>query len=182
MSAKDFDPMQIQGKGFVIAIKSWFYNAPWADLLYWADGPTKWFGTHGKEIANRFTGDYIVTRSPGCAIQNREVHRVHYDSGVALAKDPRVVAGRCSTCNTINLAYHMGGPGSEIILIGVDMRGDTWYPRPWRNKAHKTAFVTFIQSLNKMAAELAKEDVRVINTSPVSELECFERGDIKSWI
>lgn len=181
MSAVDLDPELLRGHGRIIAIKSWLYKAPWADVLYFADGPGKWFEAH-KGNLNLFSGWEIITRAAGCnlpATGNRVIRRVRHNGKIALSTDPHFVAGFCSTGNAINLAYHLGGPGCTILLLGVDMQGDTWYPQPYRTRDPN--FNIFISSIERMAKEL-EDKVRVINLSPISKLQCFEKGSLDQWI
>lgn len=179
-SAAEIDVSRLRGQGLVIAINSWLYKAPWADVLYWADGPSKWFKYHKKNL-HKFEGQFMATRSPGCSVPGLTVRRLHGDVTAGLCKDPHVVGGFCSGANSLNIAYHLVGPDSEIVMIGFDFQGDAWYDKPWQGEGFVSRYDVFAKSFFKMSAELARENVRVVNVSPISKLECFERGDLEDW-
>jgi hypothetical protein len=67
-----------------------------------------------------------------------------------------------------------------VLLIGVDMVGKHFHgdhPRPLSNP-DAARFAFFRKQFNKYAKEALPRDVKVLNCSPISTLECFPKVSI----
>jgi len=171
-----FDVGRLQGQGHVIAINDAGLDlAPWADILFFADGCERWFGWNRDKL-HLFKGARLVTRRRVPDVP--KLHMLKHDADAALSRDPGVLAGFCSGASAINLAFHLGA--SEIVLLGFDMRPGHWHdnhklpnplPQPYRDQ--------FMPSLTRMSFELAQDGCRVLNATPGSALRCFPVADIE---
>lgn len=169
------DVNRIKGRGAVIAVNNAGLDlAPWADVLFFADGWPRWFGWN-KDRLHEFKGDLIVSRAAVPQTDPRLVTITH-DNRSPLSRHPSKVAGHCGGSSAINLAYLMGA--RVIVLMGFDMRGGNWHQdhkAPPLPNAHRDRF---IPALERMAPELEAEGVLVINTNPDSALRCFPFADL----
>lgn len=167
------DVSALRGRGRIIAINNAHEIAPFADLCYFAD--LRWFieaypGYGNCRKLESFPGP-IVTRAERIEHERLTVLRLRYDGKAAYSRYPTTIAGWCSGANAINIAALAGA--DPIVLFGFDMHGRNWHPghpippKPGIYEKH------FIPSLTRMAAELARDGVTVINATPGSALKCF---------
>jgi len=177
LTAEDVD--RIRGRGAVIAVNNAGLDlAPWADVLFFADGWPRWFGWN-KDRLHEFKGDWIVSRAAVPPSDPRLV-RITHDPKIALSRRPDRVAGHCGGSSAINLAYLMGA--RVIVLMGFDMRGGNYHDdhkAPPLPNAHRDRF---IPALEFMAPELEAEGVLVLNATPRSALRCFPTVDLEELL
>lgn len=177
LTAEDVD--RIRGRGAVIAVNNAGLDlAPWADVLFFADGWPRWYGWN-KDRLHEFKGEFIVSRAAVPPSDPRLVRIVH-EPKTALSRNPHRVAGWCGGSSAINLAYLMGA--RVIVLMGFDMRGGNWHDdhkAPPLPNAHRDRF---IPALERMAPELAAEGVLVLNTNSRSALRCFPFTDLEELL
>jgi hypothetical protein len=148
--------------------------APWADVLYAADA--KWWHCY-KERALAFPGlKYTVA-----AVPFPEVLRLQKSHLSAFDERPTHLCGSNSGYHALHLAVHFGA--ARILLLGFDMRfgltGRRHYfgNHPQRLNA-RPAFATWIHQFAKLAPELAKRHVEVVNCSPSTALTAFRRASV----
>lgn len=163
-------------KGRIIAIKQSVLLRPDADVMFIA-------GEQGWEICRpvfpQFRGTYIVTRGRGDARFPERTKRIGRNEPDRLSHDPTMVTGRDAGTSAINIAYLFGA--TEIVLLGFDMTGGHWcrtHPLPFPPKAH---FERHLEVLPSIARDLAAAGVRVVNCSPSSVVDVFERGRLEEW-
>lgn len=175
-SLSGVDVNRLRGRGKVIAVNdAGFDLAPWADVLFFADGWPRWFGWNQHRLPE-FTGPLIVTRARVPQVDSRLRYLAH-DPKAALSRDPSRVAGYCGGASAINLAYLFGA--RRIVLLGFDMRGGNWHGQ------HKAAPLDncferhFIPALDRMAPALVADGCTVLNASPGSALRCFPVCDLE---
>lgn len=156
----------LRGRARVIAVNNAGLDlAPWADVLYFSD--KQWLDWNERDLP-KYKGPLILSRSP---VDNPRVRLIGRTTRQALSRSPDILAGFCGGANAINLAYLLGA--SPIILFGFDMRPGNWHRKhrkPPRANCHS---LEFIPALNRMAPELEKAGVSVINATPGSALTCF---------
>lgn len=111
----------------------------------------------------------------------RRVNR-HKDH-TKLCDDPTRVSGFDTGTSAINLAYHLGA--AEIVLLGYDMTGGHWFngemkhPKPF---PPEDEFQGHMAPLPALAKDCRAKGIRVVNVSPISRVDCFERGRIEDFL
>jgi hypothetical protein len=79
----------------------------------------------------------------------------------------------------LNIAYHF--KPKKIILLGYDMKGKHWFgDHPGRLKSN-SPYGQWVENFRHIAREITKE-VEVINCSPDSALDCFEKSKLEDSI
>lgn len=173
----------------VIVVNTTFLRVPWADLLYFAD--SKWWVwfTRGSETSDQdkaafrsFTGLKCTIWVSGNAVTDRDVHMLRiFDGSAALSRDPAALA-TCSNSGhqVVNLAA-LAGAG-RIPLLGYDAKAG-----PGGRKHHhadhpdksEAPYAAMQSNFPRLAQELGKIGVEVVNCSPGSALKCFPMGRIE---
>jgi hypothetical protein len=154
-----------------IAINTTYELAPWADMLYAADG--QWWERHAKK-AKSFPG-MKVTIAPNfqpdlLCLQNGGQHGFEDDPG-------KIKVGGNSGYQAICIAVLAGA--KKISLYGFDMRSvknvHHWHgvhPSPLRNHG-ESMYEKWLKAFSTLAPELKKRGVEVVNCTPGSALKCF---------
>ena len=165
-SLKEVDIASLRGRGRVIAINCAYLLAPWADMVYFADRDFyKW----NRDRLDAYEGDLIVSRHthPGA---RHDIKVMKSTKLVPLSRDPAKVGGHDSGSNALNIAFLLGC--DPIVLLGFDMRPGNWHDL--HEKAQKNDFATkFMPYFHRMAPELERDGVTVLNATPGSALTCF---------
>lgn len=157
-----------QGKARVIVINDNYQLAPWADMLYacdhqwwlWHYGVPDFMGlkvTQDKDAAEEFGLTWIPSKK-----------------GSGLSENPEYIhQGRNSGYQAINIAHLMGA--SRVLLLGYDMHTVEGQSPRWFGH-HPNQLVPdyrdYIEHFNTIANQGA---VEVINCTPGSAIECFEK-------
>lgn len=160
----------------VITVNTTFRRAPWADVAY--AGDTLWWSKHAAEAKKAFTGElwtqdnvaaarFSLKRVRGAPRDGLGTHEIHQNGN--------------SGAQALNLAYLWGA--NPILLLGFDMKegpnGEKHHhpdhPKPL---IQKQLFGEWIHKLRKVADDLKKRDIRVINCTPGSALPWFPMSDI----
>ena len=166
-----------RGKAKVIAINDNYLRAPWADLHYFCD--PKWYDWHKHDPEwNDFAGIRVTFQSS----KNTPPFNMMRNDGVdgLCRKSDGLRTGRNSGYQCVNLAYHLGV--KRIILIGFDMKPGKNSVHYFGNHPSPTKPTIFKQSFLKywptIAEELKKEDIKVINCTIDSDLNCFTKENL----
>ncbi len=155
-----------------IAINTTFQLAPWATMLYAADG--QWWERYRKTALN-FAG-LKVTLAPEQFPELLTLQRGHLNG---LDLDPtKVNLGGNSGYQAVCIAATAGA--KRINLYGFDMRSDVkhhhhWHgvhPSPLRNHG-ESIYERWIKNFNELAPILKSRGVEVVNCTPASALKCF---------
>lgn len=171
-------------KGRVIVVKEGVLLRPDADVLFLA-------GESQIELPllKRFRGTYAVVRRGRERALPAYVHRVTRSKDhERLADSPTHVCGYDAGTSAINLAYHFGA--TEIILLGYDMCGGRWFcdargrgewphPMPRIPEEH---FRRHMGPLKALAADAKRKGIRIVNCSPISRVEAFERQPLERFL
>lgn len=168
-------------KGRVIAVKHGVLLRPDADVLFFA-------GERAEEIAPVclpvFKGRYVVVRGRGHRVFPQTSKRVwRTTTHERWAESPTEVAGYDAGTSAINLAMHFGA--TEIVVLGYDMGGGRWFngevphylPQP-----PESDFQRHMQPLPSLAADARAKGIRIVNCSPISRVEAFERRPIEEFV
>lgn len=177
-SLKGFDASRLRGRGRIIAVNDAGIDlAPFADVLYFADGMSRWFGWN-RDRLHLFRGRYVVTRAVDLVtVDGVTIRRLWREKTAALSRDPTKLAGICGGSNALNLAFHFGC--NPIYLLGFDMHGGHWHDNH-KAPARDRFQADFIPALERMGVELAIEGVRVFNCNLSSALGCFPFADLET--
>jgi hypothetical protein len=176
---------QVRGRCRVIAVNNTAIDtevngvwqpamAPWADVLYAADA--KWWHCY-KDRALAFPGPkYTVA-----ALPFPEVLRLQKSHLGPFDERPTHLCGGNSGHHALHLAVHFGA--ARILLLGFDMRnglrGERHYHGNHPPRLHaRPAFATWINQFRKLAPELAKRHIEVVNCSPSTALTAFRRASV----
>lgn len=169
--------------GRIIAIKQSVLLRPDADVLFLS-------GERTAEVAlplfPKFKGTYIIVRGKSCPEFGPEVHRVTRTKDHSKLCDlPDHVAGYDSGTSAINVAHLFGA--TEIILLGYDMQGGHWFNGepgivnglPFPPESH---FQRHMVPLPQIAADAKRRGIRIVNCSPSSRVDCFEKQPLEAFL
>ena len=175
-SLKDFDWKRLKGKK-VIAINRAFQVLPDADVLYWTDSRFwKWYNQEIKQ----FKGFKYTCRpySP----EQQDVILLKAINTKPLSLDlAHISHGNNSGYGAINLAVLLGA--KKIYLLGYDMASkdaNTHWHDGYSTKHNHTIYVKMMAAFNKIAPELAKNNITVYNANVKSQLTVFEKCSIET--
>lgn len=151
------------------------YRLRYCDALIFADRKwLQWPHTRRDLTPNNY--EYLIGRvAREEANGDPPFHRLARDMMAGLSRSPQALSGWCCGSNAINLAYlFSAGHPKDIILLGFDMHGANWHNRHLTAKVPGKYERDFIPYIERMAAELRAEGIKVINCSPGSALKCFQ--------
>lgn len=168
----------------VIAINDAYRIAPFADICYFAD--SRWFGWHKeKPEFLAFAGEKCSIRNTGMNVDDASVHLLrnkHFPiHGYEISLDAGALAtGRNSGYQAVNLAILAGA--APLILLGFDGKQDGegrghWFgEHPEREPV--AAFAEYCKAFTAGAADIKAAGARVLNASPGSAIDDFEKVDL----
>ncbi len=166
-----------QARGRFIAVKHGVLLRPDADVLFLSGERNPEIGL---SLIPKFRGRYIVARSRSnpafpdtVKVMTRTKDHEH------LCELPDHLCGYDSGTSAINLAYHFGA--TEIVLLGYDMRGKHFCKHPLGHIPQEH-FDRHMGPLAALAKDCTAKGVRVVNCSPISAVEAFERGRLEDWL
>lgn len=167
-------------RGRVIAIKQSVSIRPDADVMFIA-------GKDDGRVCERFfplfRGRYIIARGPYKNVPERTKVLRRTKDPMQLSLDPTEVAGFDAGTSAINLATLFGA--SEILLSGFDMTGGRWlngrfvHHQPFPPQRD---FDTHLSQLPRIAEDLKRIGVKVINCSAISVVDVFEKRPLKEFV
>jgi len=168
-------------KGRVIAVKHGVLLRPDADVLFFA-------GERAEEIAPpclaAFRGTDIVVRGKGHPVFPDHAKRIWRTTvHVGLSDDPFMVSGYDAGTSAINLATLRGS--KLVVVVGYDMTGGRWFngeiphylPQP-----PERDFQIHMSCLPAIAEDAKRKGIRIVNCSPTSRVDCFEREPLEAFL
>jgi len=168
-------------QGRIIAIKEAVRLRPDADVLFVA---AERLVDIVPPLLKIFTGQYVIARNKVPATYPDYVKRVSRTKDhTRLCETPSQVCGYDCGTSAINVAYHFGA--TEIVLLGMDMKGDRWcngefkHPMPHIPKDHHARHSSVLPDIAKDARA---KGIRIVNCSPISALTCFERQPLEAFL
>jgi hypothetical protein len=182
-----------QLRGRIIAIKQTVALRPDADVMFVAgrDDPEVC-----REYFPRYRGPRVICRSrhPGFPAGTFYLQRtkarlpvdVRFPAGRKVkhwspySRIPTHLGGFDAGASATNLAALFGA--TEIVLLGMDMTGGRWVRHHHQPVIPALDFAWHLVGLRLMAPELERDGVRVINASPISVIDCFERGRLEDFL
>lgn len=81
--------------------------------------------------------------------------------------------------SAINVAYHFGA--TEIVMLGYDMCGGHFCPHPLQYPP-KSHFKRHVEHLAGMAEDAKRKGIRIVNCSPISRVEAFEKRPLEAYL
>lgn len=176
------DEVAQRTKGYkIIAVNDAYRLLPWADVLYAADAG--WWRVHNG--CPHFRGEKLTTWGRDAVAKDMEIiSRFHlsviestrFERGFSF-KPGMIYRGQSNSgFQAVNVALLRGG--NPIILIGFDMHGTHFFGehetplRSWDRQKQARVFARWIDGF-KFAAEHLPPDIRIVNATPGSALDCF---------
>lgn len=168
-------------RGRIVAVKHGVLLRPDADVAFFA-------GERCEEIAppllKAFRGTYIVVRGKGHRIFPPHAKRVWRTmEHIGLSDDPTQVSGYDAGTSAINLAYLFGA--TEIVVLGMDMKGGRWFNgeiRHYLPQPPERDFQVHMGPLPLIAADAKRKGIRIVNCSPTSRVQCFEKQPLEAFL
>ncbi len=164
----------------VLAINNSYLLAPFADICYFSD--TNWWKEH------KDRREFIDFSGEKCSIENgggfgnvdEPIHLLrncnHPLHGWGLSSDPqKLVTGSHGGFQALNLAILAGA--AKIILLGYDGKpGDKshWHGGH-KQPTPQSAYQLYVQSFVAAQNEIKASGARVLNCSPGSAIDTFEK-------
>lgn len=164
----------------IIAVNNAYQVAPFADVLYAADG--RWWQWHAEDPALKaFKGlKLTVSGSEGEGGPGADGHVLRCETRSTYSRDPdRLGHGGNGGYQAINFAALAGA--ERIILLGFDMKhqaGRTNWHEPHPIKTPERWVKQWIPRFRELAAELKKDGIEVRNASEETALDAFPRCPI----
>ena len=166
----------------VIAVNDAYRLAPFADICYFAD--SEWWGWHkDRPDFQAFAGQKCSISDSGRNIKDPAVHILRNANGrghsFGLSLDPKqIVTGSNSGYQALNIAVLAGA--KTIILIGFEAREPTATSKThWFGYHPKIepveAYAEYRKAFSAGEAAIKAAGVRVINCSPGSAINSFEK-------
>lgn len=166
-----------QLRGRVIAIKQAVQLRPTADVMLLA-ARDDWFVC--RDYFKFYRGPRVICRSnyPHMPRGTLYLRRTKYGT---YSRHPEFVGGLDAGATALNLAALFGA--KEIIILGLDMVQGRWVPKhPTMPTIPDWHFKLHIEGLRSMAPELKRDGIRVVNCSPISAVEVFEKAPLKEFL
>ncbi len=164
-------------KGRIIAVKHAVLLRPDADVLFLSGEVC---ADVARQLIPVFRGTHIIVRGKSDPSLPQYVRRVtRTKDHDRLCDLPGHLMGRDAGTSAIDLAYHFGA--TEIIVLGMDMQGGHYcaHPLPRPPESH---FKRHMEVLPLMAADAKARGIRIVNCSPTSRVECFEKQPLEMFL
>jgi hypothetical protein len=173
----------------VIVVNDMYLVAPWADVLYFADG--KWWNWHKAGVAKswswakfsaqqvrdaftQFPGQKVTIWHPAMA-KSPELFVLKNDGQESLSNKPNAIrTGSNSGYQALNISVLSGA--NPIVLLGYDMRFEG--TRSHSHNGHETrmgepAYNNYAKRFVSVQNPLKSLGVKVLNCSPGSKITAF---------
>lgn len=158
----------------IYAVKEAHLLAPWADVLYAADGD--WWDVN-KGVPDFRGGRWTVNPD---AAKRYGLNCIDYKPNEAWSNSPAWIAtGGNSGFQALNLAVLQGAV--RVILLGYDMGHDSGTPKHWwtgqvERPIRTSNYIEFIEAYRRAAPRIP---VPVINATRKTALNCFVQMPIQ---
>lgn len=160
----------------VIAINDAVYPCWFADIVWGCDA--RWWRYHG--TLPGFSGIKLALTDTGGLPPGVMLMKNTGEEG--FDPDPwSVRTGRNGGYQALHVAVHMGA--TTVLLVGYDMQGQHWFgrhPAEVHPHAGNPAMHRRIYFFARLAPLLKERGVRVVNVTPGSALDAFERDDLET--
>jgi hypothetical protein len=170
----------------VVAVNNAYLLAPWADVLYAGD-PRWWEWHKDGPVMRDFAGEKCSIQNPGPDQPPEPVHvlrnRDHPYHGHGLSRDRTLlVTGRNSGFQALNLVILAGA--LMVILLGFDGQvgadGRTHFHGGHPVPTPVAAYEEYRRAFSAAENEIKAAGVRVVNCSPGSAIDAFEKLELEA--
>lgn len=168
ITQKDID--YCKDKGTVIAINNTYKLASWAQMLWACDA--NWWRFYPEALD--FKGEKYSLE-----FDHKKVKKLKSKYADGLGLD-LIHCGGNSGYQCINFAYLQGA--TEIILLGFDMHGEHWHGKHKTGLSNIHDFDKWINNFQQLAIDLKDRNIKVINCTPNTKLNCFKKLPLKKVI
>ncbi len=167
----------------VIGVNAAFRLGEWVDICWFGD--KRWYAWNKKHL-QKFKGK-IYCACP--SLQNQEMITKAYGRSVrkqGIEVDSNLVSwnGSSGGC-VLNLAYHLGA--RKVILLGYDMKRSSTCEHNWHDwhriiNQENNPYARFKRSFTALNTDLTRLGVEVINATPDSDLDVFNKKSLSDCI
>ena len=158
-------------KAFTAVINNSYQIAPWADLLYACD--EEWWDYYRPDFKGL---KYTINES---AAAKYNLNLIKHDNKIRFSTDKDVIATNGNSgFQAINLIYHFGY--RNIYLLGFDYKNTSQH---WHGR-HPGAMDKFpnmniwVHKMIEAKPLMDAAGLKIINCSPDSAIQCFEKRSI----
>lgn len=167
----------------VIVVNDAYLIAPWADVLYYADaGVNDWLAWHrDRPEFKAFAGQQCMVDvdRPHLKPQDAPV-LLRFAPGCGLSTDPGGICGGMNSGHqALNLAALSGA--ATVLLLGYDgKRGEDGRAHFFGQHPDGTEppYKEVVANMRAIANDAQARGIRIVNCTPDSAIDCFERGKI----
>lgn len=164
---------------FIVVNESWRLHRA-ADVLYAAD--CRWWLTRGpsRELFRRERWSTPVGWD-GTDRAHPEINWIDTRHGSDIVDAPPICTGMNSAFQAMSLAVIWGA--SRIVFLGLDMKigldgKDHWFGNYQELTSPRAGLPEYAKAFAHAAPQLSARNVKVINASRDTVLDCFERMDL----
>lgn len=157
-----------------------YLMASFADVAYFAD--MKWWNWHkDREEWKAFSGQKCTINASSFQVDDVNVHVLRNGGGEGLSTDPTAIfTGSHSGYQLLNILTLSGA--ALILMLGYDCRQVDGKKHWFGNHPDGTEppYLAIKGRYNKMAQAAEAAGIRIINCTPGSAIDSFQRGDLAS--
>jgi len=159
-----------KGKVFTAVVNNSYKLAPWADLLYACD--EEWWDHHKPDFKGL---KYTINES---AAKKYNLNLIKHNNKVRFSTQDVIATNGNSGFQAINLLYLFGY--RKIYLLGFDYKntGQHWHGRHPGIMDKFPNMNQWVQYINNAKPLMDAAGLNVVNCSPDSAIECFEKKSI----
>lgn len=177
-----------KGRARVVVVNNSYLLAPWADLLYFAD--SRWWKWHKENpVFTGFKGQKCTIEGTGLEVEDPNVFILHNANsrgqGQGFSEKPdAIVTGGNSGYMAMNIAVLAGA--ARLVLLGYDFKfapgkKSHWHgDHPPEGQISERSYRDMVPNFRTTLPQLERLGVEVVNCSPDSALDCYQRGDVES--
>lgn len=170
---------------YCIAVNDAYLLAPWAPLLYFADAKTgKWLDWHRDRAEFKaFAGQKCMIDVDAKYLRaDDDIHLLRAAAGPGISGDRQAVYSGSNSGHQALVIATLAQP-ALILLLGYDAKKAADSRVHFFGNHPDRSFPPYeavIKNMMAVAGPIAKLGIRVVNCTPGSAIDCFERGDLAS--
>lgn len=124
----------------------------------------------------------MTIENTGLNIDDPDVFMLHNLNNLGLSESPNGIhTGSNGGYQAVNIATLSGA--TKILLLGYDMhypKGKTHWHKGHEWPVHEDQYRNYANKFRSMLPTLRRLGIKVINCTPDSRIDAFEKGDIES--
>jgi hypothetical protein len=171
-------PQIAQLRGRIVGVKHGMLTRPDCDVFFMSGERC---GETTRELLPHFRGGRFIQRGRADPDMPADVLRVgrHKQHDRLRLDLPQHVGGYDTGTSAIHLAALFGA--TEIVILGMDMTGGHFVPHPLQYPPQEH-FRRHMGPLAGLAADAAAKGIRIVNCSPISKVDAFERRPLEDFL